>query len=73
MLKAHFEKLCSSSFPSLLWVPQRGSCTPESVGDGASCLPSKLPWSVSPTWQPELRPYADTAMDLNSSGLLVMD
>lgn len=46
MMIAHFEKICSSSFPSLLWVPQRGSCTPESVGVGASCLPSKLLWSV---------------------------
>lgn len=110
MLKAHFEKICSSSFLSLLWVPQRGSCTPESVGVGASCLPSKLLWSVYvlhsslsidqarlwgawtqlpsssqalkvSSWRPGGKSdafrftsvYADTAMDLNSPGLLVMD
>ena len=46
MLKAHFEKICSSSFPSLLWVPQSGSCTPRSIGNGASCLSPKSSWSV---------------------------
>lgn len=41
ILKAHFEKICFSSIPFLLWVPQSGSSDPEGVGNGASCLDPK--------------------------------